>query len=69
MQKSQHEHLAVACQAFHLVSSLLWNCLRAPVQWQEIHFKEVFIAGNVMMKCIELTLLLICFMQYETQRN
>jgi hypothetical protein len=61
MQKLQHEHLAVACQAFHLVSFLLWNYLRAPVQWEEIHFKEVFLSGNATRKSIELTLLPICF--------
>ncbi len=61
MQKLQHEHLAVACQAFHLVSFLLWNCLRAPVQWEEIHLKEVFNSGNIIRKSIELSLLPICF--------
>jgi hypothetical protein len=30
-------------------------------QWEEIHFKEVFISGNVMMKSIVLTLLPIGF--------
>jgi hypothetical protein len=41
MQNLQHEQLAVACQAFNLVSFLLCNGLRAPVQWEEIHYKEV----------------------------
>ncbi len=61
----QHEHLTVACKAFPLVSFLLWNCLRAPVQWEEIHFKEVFISGTAMMKSIVQTLLPICFILLE----
>ncbi len=31
------------------------------MQWEEIHFKEIFISGNAMMKSIVLTLLPICF--------
>ncbi len=62
MQKLQHEHLAVDCQAFQLVSFLLWNCKIKACSCAQVggnHIKIFFIFENAMKKSMLFNLLFI----------